>query len=576
MIEKFIEILKESNNFTIEEINRIKNSIKDNRILEILNVILNKDIEMSNSIEEQEIEEHFKKEGFSDEEINRIKFCILITSKNVDLYPEQEELTKSIKDTMQKRLEERADTTALEEKINSNNIIIKDLSNNKHFNNFDVLENILEQENIDQKSQLELLRDIIIRNISSINSIKITEKSTKEIKLEDEDKIKALFKKYNLNYKKLTEKDIYKLRANINLQRAEDVLKELLKNDVELKELNNSPRILVEILIKSTPEIIIELKELCEDNGLSLKDNIEKVPNILYPPAFSKKHYRAFRNATHEGDEEVNSGASNYFKEAINFFNSENLDVKDLNERCYYLFIVNTDILKYNYFTLKNMYNFSMTERNMSYGLASGNAVENIDRYIELSPIGYEYIEDKRSCLGESSDDIEAYILKYMQEKLAESPFALSSSSNKYYKKKKIRNDLNIPIDKEKLQEELSITDTQERKKLENISNLYSYITLELVTEIYPRAYNIDQIEKLEKNNKVDHYTYQINGTRVSRMKVLRTVTAFIKNGFNNITDEMIIYALGYNSILTDKDVENITHFMQYGIENNGIERVLK
>lgn len=576
MIEKFIEILKESNNFTIEEINRIKNSIKDNRILEILNVILNKDIEMSNSIEEQEIEEHFKKEGFSDEEINRIKFCILITSKNVDLYPEQEELTKSIKDTMQKRLEERADTTALEEKINSNNIIIKDLSNNKHFNNFDVLENILEQENIDQKSQLELLRDIIIRNISSINSIKITEKSTKEIKLEDEDKIKALFKKYSLNYKKLTEKDIYKLRANINLQRAEDVLKELLKNDVELKELNNSPRILVEILIKSTPEIIIELKELCEDNGLSLKDNIEKVPNILYPPAFSKKHYRAFRNATHEGDEEVNSGASNYFKEAINFFNSENLDVKDLNERCYYLFIVNTDILKYNYFTLKNMYNFTMTERNMTYGLASGNAVENIDRYIELSPIGYEYIEDKRSCLGESSDDIEAYILKYMQEKLDESPFALSSSSNKYYKKKKIRNDLNIPIDKEKLQEELSITDTQERKKLENISNLYSYITLELVTEIYPRAYNIDQIEKLEKNNKVDHYTYQINGTRVSRMKVLRTVTAFIKNGFNNITDEMIIYALGYNSILTDKDVENITHFMQYGIESNGIERVLK
>ncbi|MBR2248512.1 MAG: hypothetical protein IKG58_01970 [Bacilli bacterium] len=560
MINKFIDSLKNSKEEAKKQLENLKNSKVDRKLIDLLSDVLDGK-EINEKIDEDEIKKYIENENFTDEEIRKLDFVIFIINKsNIRMDESQRSLCDKIKKTIEKRLAKEKDISKLEKQIELSDKVIEDLSEKKHFERFDDLEELLNSIDMSNEDKLEVLKSITISNIHKSDSLEISNEE-----LVPEGKVIKLFSNYGLDYNKLSDELKLRLRKNVNLENADDLLSLLKNKEIDYKDIyKRSGSIFVAFLCKSSSEIVLGLEKSCNKYGIDFKAVVKKCALVLYPNTGtgsyvkhkkygnSGKHYESGSGASNYFED---NGASNYFEDNIEFLDSIGIDVKHAYEKNQKIFITNPDVLKRNYYTLTNVYMLNITD--IGVGIFSSRAIENFDRYIEASPLGYDYINENNSFLC-NSGELDILKIKFSEQEYPGELFKITSTG-KLQKDKITVYDM-LPNNPLTLQEAIGISETHNREKQRSRSERYGYIDIKPLDSIPSNVFNQKWIKLIERKNKYDEFTYMFNGTRISRPKVLR-VCAHLLNDVENLNPAMIKYALAYNSILNDQDVDNIEDF---------------
>lgn len=558
MMNDIIENLKESNESIKKRLEKLKNSQVDRKIIDLLTDVLDGK-EISEEISETEIRKYIDEENFTDEELERLDFIVLvINDNNIPMDESQKSFCDKIRKTIEKKLAKEADIPKLEKQVGLADNVIGDLEKDNHFENFDDLEELLNSIDMSNEEKLELLKSITISNIHGSKSLDLSDN-----KLVSEKKIIDLFSKFSLDYNKLTDELKLKLRKKIDIDNADAVLAKLQEKGINYKDIyRRSSAIFVSILNKSSVAIISDLENLSKTYDLDLKDIIKKNAQILYPNSRSLGYTKHKTSDSGNSYSTSSVGAYNYFKENVEFLGSKGMNIKEIYTRSQKIFVTNPDVLKTNYKMLTNIYNMNITSEDIGVGILSSRAIENFDRYIEATPIGYEYIMDNKSFLC-ASNDLDILKIKLCEQYHPGELFYKSYTDN-WRKHKKDVYDV-LPDNRLDLEKGLNISYTSTREKQEKRAEKFGYIKIEPLDKIPVQVMNQPLVKSIEEKNLEDDFTYLFNGTRISRPKFLRVCANMVNSGTGAITKEMVKFALAYNSILTDTDVNNIENFQKVG-----------
>lgn len=587
MIEEFIKIIKMHNDLLSKKIDE---SNKNNIVLATIDkIISNKEV----SPEELESFSKFTI-GINDkleEEKTRIPFLIHLLKNGKALVPEQINIFSKIRNMI-----EMSNLDEIKVKLEKNNSVIEKLSSNNHFDNFEDLIFVfdeLEASNIDGisislKDKYNILNELIKRNYNS----KIVEKDEISINEEDElpdekiirnnneEDIKALLAKYNYDYDKLDKQNKEYLLKYFDIKKAENILQLLASNYVHfnIKGIIHKT-MFCKILVNSSEEIIKNVKETCEKYDIDFAKYVNVELRILVPNKPRKTKYTVLNNENNNNG--VLTGGYGNYEKNISFLESEGYNVKNIMERCKAALTVNPYSLRRNLFVITNEYGISFKDGMAFTGVIKGDAIKNIDRYIETSEYGLEYIKTNNSAIGNASEKLFYAIRVAQMEKIDDLYYRNTKGDiNKYSvanKSKDTRDPRYLLLTRSSEDLENKINPVKFTLKDQLSQELYDVIANTIIDSNVDVSNNnyikfLDKCYRVDKNRPDYDYVYNINGTRISRKKVLRICKNFMANNIE-ITQDEIKFALAYNSILTAKDLENINNFrygLSYSLSNGG------
>lgn len=578
MIKEFIILIKKYNEYLAKKIDE---SNKYNDIQIIIDKIVNNEKLSEDELGtfDSSIVKIFDK--LDDNDKNRIPFFTFLLKNNKQLDDSQIELFYKIK-----KLIKPNNLDEFNQKLEKNNSLIEKLSSDKHFDNFEELIfafDELEASNLDgislsAKDKYNIINELIKRNY---NATMVKENELEEdelpdekiIRVNNEDSIKALLGKYHYDYDKLDKQNKEYLLKHLDIAKAEIILKLLEENNAHfnIKSINHK-FMFCKILVNSTEEIINRVKETCDKYEIDFNKYIEAELRILVPNKPRKTKYAVSSENNSKG--ELTGGYGNYEKN-ISFLESGGYNVKNIMERCKAALTFNPYTLRRNLHIIENEYGISFKDGMAFTGVLSGDAINNIDRFIETSEYGLEYVQTNNSVTANASPKLFYAIIAAQMEKI----------DNLFYRNTK--GDLNKYSIANKSKDTtdpryLLLTRTSEELKAEvnpveftleeDISQGLYELMANSIIDSNEDVSNNNYIKFLDKHYKVNDFVYVINGTRISRKKVLRICKNFIANNIEIKKDE-IRFALAYNSILTKKDLENINNFRYataYTLSNGG------
>lgn len=582
MIKGLIDLIKKYNEYLEEKINESK---KYGDIQIILDKIINKE---ELSIEELDSFSEKTKEildKLDETDKKRIPFTIFLIKNKKTLDDSQLDLFSK----MRKKINISNDEE-LTKKIDKNNKIIEDLSHDKHFENFDDLIFIFDElaaSNIDgfelsSKDKFNIINEIIRTNykskpnteaiVSDANDEELPEERI--VRNNNEDDIIELLNKYGYDYDKLDEMDKRYLIDHIDLSKAEIIL-ELLKNNNVVIDLRGSKKYMFcKILVNSTEEIISNVKSTCDKYNMSLHEYIKIQPRILVPNK-PRKQKITIRN-TGSPSHGLTSGGYGNYRVNIEFLEREGYNVEKIMKNCKDALTFNPYNLQHSLFVLEKEYGISLKSGEAFTAVKTGEAIANVDRFIETYENGLEYVRINNSAIGNAGPktfysiivgEREGNSLFYRENSGKLVKFSIANKSAKEERYLSDRRFIIATTPTEELKEminpvEFTLKNEKQQKVYDSIANGL----LECDKDITKNNY----ILFLDSHYKVDDFVYNINGTRVSRKKVLRICRNLDSRKFE-IGETEIKYALSYNSILTEKDLRNLENFrFAYASMNGG------
>lgn len=589
MINEFIDILKKYNEF-------IKTKIESSRGSKIINSVLSRigkepvtdeEIEMFNAeISKLDLDEASK---------NRIPFIIFLLKNNKELDQTQQGILYSIS---QKVLAQ--DVLPYESLIERNNKVIEELSNSETFKNIEDLTAIFNELskthrfNIDNRFILDVIREIIIKNHENASKLGINvsvdenqlsedeyvEKELSDDKKMSEEEIKEILEKYGYSYNLLSKDNKTYLSKYALKERLIEVLDTLKGLGIYIKlNKDTNKTAFCKIVVLSSLDAIKECLTLCNENGISILNFVENEPSVLIPNKVRQQKQSNSGTNKSENKKSV-TGALGNFKENLRYLNEHGYNIMQINKKCKNALLINPYILRYNLEMLEDMYGISMKNGKAFTGVLAGSAIKNLDRIIESSPLGYEYAKSNNSKLNGVS------LIGLMKIRMAE----LENCSLLYYLNGKLvkigengemLTDPNYQDDKRvqilKLSDQDVIKEFGQRIPLflsdEEAGTLKAIIDNSKVNDInvednkFIKHLDNNYMLKDEHGNK-NEFVYKINSTLISRKKVLRICQA-LKNNNIVITEGIIKYAISYNSILNENDVNNINN-IDFGMNFGG------
>ena len=572
-MDNFINKLREKIQSLHEEINQVRVQLQNNNTIELLDKVINGNIlsqeeqnDLKNSITTDEIKNKLPNE------FDRISFIFVLLDINMDLDDSQKSLLNKVKTIINEQLNNLSDVSELESKINNYSFLIDKLQSNEHFENFDELEETLEILNIDPKEKLTIIKNIITKNYSSnvVVQNEVTSINEQQEEIDEEiiynnsqEDLSNVLSKYGYDYNKFRNECKEYLSKYIDINKMDSILKTINNYSLELtidKKIKQEQ--FVRVMRYSSPELIEEYVAICEENDINKQSMLERNMDVLYE-SNKARHRKKYKT-----QEEVSSNESNSKDSTLVLSNGLFGDFKDniafLKSKGIYIFknrevlISNPDIIKRNYEVFAEIYKCKINENNLT-GLLLGTNIDWIDRLIELSELGLYYARDN---LGSRTNFSKKIMHKIKQKEIeGDSLFYRDSNYNVKYKS----TDKSYP-DLEKL---ISLIKPVSLELPDDKIQKINSIDIEYSTNINPSVFENESIKFLEDNYKKDEYLYEINGIRVSRQKVIRIISTFINKGIE-ITEDEIRYALTYNSIINQEELETIINYRN----NNNLQYV--
>lgn len=574
MLELLIEKIKQEN----QELQNALKKINDNNfVYTTVSKILN-DLDISEDDINRVLTIINQDQLIKGVEKETLDFILLVLLPNkIKLEPNQ----KEILNRLLKLYVKQTDNNIID-KISKNDLLIVNLESEEIFIYFDELNFVLNRFNYNHKDSSIIIKELITRNyhvnleskvenesvisrnkescdIASISSLEEENQSASDIKISEQVKIvsdiieekepvtlnqtaKDFFKKYNLYYSKLD--DNLKVKINnyvVNIKEAEYLMIFFKKLHIDFKSFYNKDcKSFVHLILHVKLEYINEIIDIAVKRKINLNYLICRDYRILY----SKQFDGHFENFVANID----------YLDSLNYDYSNNEDVS--------LYCVNNKNLKSSYKLYTYTYKLQLVNiQNISFlALLEWQAI--LDQLIEISRNAMYAVEQTNMEIFALYDPILFYILKSLDYQVRAEysiPDLISLITSRFdtkgilaFRDSKKEEMNSYKVEKTVFEQEL------DKFFLHAINGMQEELwIIPHNVQIVPEIFENEHVSYLESNYRSKEYTYLINKTRVSRIKTLRILSHLLNHDIE-ITQDVVKYALKFNYIFTQNDLENI------------------
>ena len=561
-MNSLIEIIRKS-------INELNGNITEQRVTtEFLNKLTSKFNPQEISTISKEELDYIKTLELSDQER---KFIYAFSNpdarsifESFGLDANQWDIMKSIRQKLIQVMSENTKTSNLLDKLNKYKELLSTMENpNKSLvSNIALVREVLTEAKVPLEEQIKIILDINKSNINFYNrpsavTVTVRDENDLEVTNIDKGEVTKILKKYGIDFSFMPEKLQNRLLKYGKLDKIEGIL-ELLKSN-KLHSLFNQYEILVKTLVYSDVEKISNVIKICNENNLY--NFINKYPTVLFPE-ISEHTSRVARGT---GLDTVITGSYNKFCANVEFFESIGSSAKEVFDKCSTLLTWSDKAMKRAYATVR-LYGITDEEVRSTLSILLGSShAKAMDIAIENK--AHPYILDNLSRLAEPFNmfriKLNAKFIQNRDTRRIPEPFnmRIKDGASKFvvktvFSERKPRNPFGDNEQETfRLYDAKSIADYIPQYDVEKYNEVLEKAD---TTVVDPSIETSEFIRNLDELYMADEKPwYNIDGVIISRIKVLRYLSAFMNNNLP-LNDDSKLYILSKDSMLDASEFEKL------------------
>lgn len=378
--------------------------------------------------------------------------------------------------------------------------------------------------------------------------------------------LKDIFSRFGFDFESFSVKVKDNIMQFANVSNIENVLRSLKKNGYDVKD----EYLLMGLIIGSDELTIDRISSLAFARGL-LPDEVLKIGSILIKQSCNRVkssliHDRFLIFNFIDPDLYV-FGASDDFEKNIKELSKWGISVRYVYERAPQVLCSSNIVLTHN-LALFQGYGFSLKTKTNKLSspvismLMNYTTYQIIDRFIEVHPLGIEYLRQNLSILKQIKrlDDLVFYKLYYSSKNDKDnSAFMLIVDSNSYLcMQGKVSGLSSIYYDSyASINEDNKYIITKAYTPVYT-RDYYALVKNEIDHDIDARVFDSPYIQHINKySDKKEALVYNFDGIRISKLKVLRIFDALLNAGIL-LDDESFLFAVLFNTIISQEDYEKV------------------
>ena len=570
MTENLINLLKDAINDKKKAVKEYNNHLDKNlsNKIEVLEN-LRKDINEITKIEMSMLNEMVDSFQISDKdkddmkkELDIIKALLTLNQKektNYTLLPNQLTTISAFLDNLETYIEEKnIEKQAIDPEYKNIIMItnkykdllykIKDPNTNELITDIDTILQLFQDTKITEEEKQMILLTLIKYNQEVMHE---KEKNHKKKRLTIKE-LTAIFSRYGYSFSKLDKKYQDQLKKYGTLKNIEDVLSIMQKLEFPKIDEKEEGLLLVTYLIATNKDALEEVTAFAQERGI----NLTELKNLVC--AFIANDY--LYNNKHR------IGRKDDFRKNISLLVEHGISIPAIINKGKDLLIINNEKLQNNLNWLEcyGLYSTMQEESLLDdfiTALKSQNIPEVIDLWLENHQLGLQYIKNNLSILAShmSNQAILFYKLYKSEKENKNDAFRLTVSNG--VKKLSLRKEMtHNNIDYQGINDkERALIVTKHQKPIFAREKDYEQVAKKSIyNKISDDIFTREEIISLNRFSDLkETLLYDINGLKVSKLKVLRIYDALCKNNLGESL-ESLLYAICYNKIITKEEYNKL------------------
>lgn len=570
MTENLINLLKDAINDKKKAVKEYNNHLDKNlsNKIEVLEN-LRKDINEITKIEMSMLNEMVDSFQISDKdkddmkkELDIIKALLTLNQKektNYTLLPSQLTTISAFLDNLETYIEEKnIEKQAIDPEYKNIIMItnkykdllykIKDPNTNELIMDVDTILQLFQDTKITEEEKQMILLTLIKYN----QEVMYEKENNHQKKRATIKELTAIFSRYGYSFSKLDKKYQDQLKKYGTLKNIEDVLSIMQKLEFPKIDEKEEGLLLVTYLIATNKDALEEVTAFAQERGI----NLTELKNLVC--AFIANDY--LYNNKHR------IGRKDDFRKNISLLVEHGISIPAIINKGKDLLIINNEKLQNNLNWLEcyGLYS-SMQEESLLddfiTALKSQNIPEVIDLWLENHQLGLQYIKNNLSILAShmSNQAILFYKLYKSEKENKNDAFRLTVSNG--VKKLSLRKEMtHNNIDYQGIHDkESALIVTKHQKPIFAREKDYEQVAKKSIyNKISDDIFTREEIISLNRFSDLkETLLYDINGLKVSKLKVLRIYDALCKNNLGESL-ESLLYAICYNKIITKEEYNKL------------------
>lgn len=391
----------------------------------------------------------------------------------------------------------------------------------------------------------------------------------------DPAKLKDIFFSFGYDFSKLASDIQENIIERATVSNISSVFSSLANNGYQL-DINNDQYLLMSLLVEGDASIINRISSMAFSKGLAPHEVLQ-IGSILIKQSRSKvRSSRAYERFRIDDDLEKGLkivGAADDFVNNVEELGKWGFSVRYVYDRYKYVLSSSNDVLRHN-LNLFRDYGFSLkSEKNklcsgVMAALLGYNTVEVIDRFIEVHPLGINYLRNNLSVLRQikNLDDLVFYKLYYSyKHQGSEEAFIkiITNDDEVLCMQGEVGGLSSIYMEGYAgINEDNKLLATEAFKPTYS-RDYYSLIKNKIDKEIMASIFDNDYVQYVNKySDKNEPLLYDFDGIRISKMKTLRVFDTLLSVGVIP-SDESFLFALLYNTIITRADYDKLVKMVK-------------
>lgn len=570
MTENLINLLKDAINDKKKAVKEYNNHLDKNlsNKIEVLEN-LRKDINEITKIEMSMLNEMVDSFQISDKdkddmkkELDIIKALLTLNQKektNYTLLPSQLTTISAFLDNLETYIEEKnIEKQAIDPEYKNIIMItnkykdllykIKDPNTNELIMDVDTILQLFQDTKITEEEKQMILLTLIKYNQEVMHE-KENNHQKKRATIKE---LTAIFSRYGYSFSKLDKKYQDQLKKYGTLKNIEDVLSIMQKLEFPKIDEKEEGLLLVTYLIATNKDALEEVAAFAQERGI----NLTELKNLVC--AFIANDY--LYNNKHR------IGRKDDFRKNISLLVEHGISIPAIINKGKDLLVISNDKLQKNLDWLEcyGLYSTMQEESLLDdfiTALKSQNIPEVIDLWLENHQLGLQYIKNNLSILAShmSNQAILFYKLYKSEKENKNDAFRLTVSNG--VKKLSLRKEMtHNNIDYQGIHDkESALIVTKHQKPIFAREKDYEQVAKKSIyNKISDDIFTREEIVSLNRFSDLkETLLYDINGLKVSKLKVLRIYDALCKNNLGG-TLESLLYSICYNKIITKEEYEKL------------------
>lgn len=570
MTENLINLLKDAINDKKKAVKEYNNHLDKNlsNKIEVLEN-LRKDINEITKIEMSMLNEMVDSFQISDKdkddmkkELDIIKALLTLNQKektNYTLLPNQLTTISAFLDNLETYIEEKnIEKQAIDPEYKNIIMItnkykdllykIKDPNTNELIMDVDTILQLFQDTKITEEEKQMILLTLIKYNQEVMHE-KENNHQKKRATIKE---LTAIFSRYGYSFSKLDKKYQDQLKKYGTLKNIEDVLSIMQKLEFPKIDEKEEGLLLVTYLIATNKDALEEVTAFAQERGINLTELKNLVCAFIANDYLYNNKYRI--------------GRKDDFTKNISLLVEHGISISTIIKKGKDLLVISNDKLQKNLDWLEcyGLYSTMQEESLLDdfiTALKSQNIPEVIDLWLENHQLGLQYIKNNLSILAShmSNQAILFYKLYKSEKENKNDAFRLTVSNG--VKKLSLRKEMtHNNIDYQGIHDkESALIVTKHQKPIFAREKDYEQVAKKSIyNKISDDIFTREEIISLNRFSDLkETLLYDINGLKVSKLKVLRIYDALCKNNLGESL-ESLLYAICYNKIITKEEYNKL------------------